>query len=421
MNTFRTDIDALLTDRRQWPVLGSLFFASLLVVSMLYSPFLLSISMWGLVGMGIWYNFLLLPPKSNIVRVLANGFVRWWRRPELVALSLLFWFPVVSGFWSDDLGQWLIRVRVRLPFFVLAWAFANLPPIEKRLREWPLWVLYTTLVVSCIGIGINFLLHYEAIMDGMRMGQSIPVPRNHIRFNLILATGILWGIRKIWKGNRHWALLTSCAFLFLFIHILSVRSGLAALYGALGFALLWFVWESKKWGYGILIALSLGLGLFAAIQYVPSLAQKINYMKYDWEQFISKKGSGYSDSERWISLDVGLSLWKEHPVLGVGTGDLKSATIQRTQELFPVYEPSPKLPHNQFIYCLAGTGLLGLALTLIGFYFPLYYNRAYTWFLVSAFQIISFVSFLAEYTIETAMGVAFYIFFTLWFLVIGKE
>jgi hypothetical protein len=31
-----------------------------------------------------------------------------------------------------------------------------------------------------------------------------------------------------------------------------------------------------------------------------------------------------------------------------------------------------------------------------------------------------FVSFLVEYTLETAIGVAFYLFFTLWFMQLGQ-
>ena len=409
-----------LSKKSNLPVLSTLFFASLLVVSMIFSPFLLSISMWGLVFTGIGFNLVELKSR-NILRAIAAGFVRWWKRPDLVALSLLFLVPAISGFWSEDSHEWLVRTRVRIPFFVLPWAFANLPALDKQQLRIPIYVLILTLVVTCIGIGINYALNYEAVMDMLKKGQPVPVPRHHIRFNLIVVTAVLAGIWILWKEGRKVWLLLATLFLFGFLHVLSVRSGLAAMYGALVFAAVYFIWTSKKWGLGLLFLVGLGAGLVASAKYIPSLAQRISYMRYDWEQFSSGKGGGYSDSERLISLQVGYTIWKHRPATGVGAGDLKMECERLTVLLFPGYPETGKLPHNQIIYILAGTGIFGMLLSLWAFLYPVFYKRRYRHPLFAVFQLVVLASFMVEYTIETAIGVAFYIFYTLWFIKIADQ
>ncbi|MCC7505819.1 MAG: O-antigen ligase family protein [Saprospiraceae bacterium] len=412
------------------------FFAMLLVVSMTFSPFLLSMSMWGLVAMALWNATVLDRETSgnerrSIVAELLTGLRRsvlqLWRQPAYLFFTLLLLAPALSGLWSGDLSYWADRTRIRLPFLILPWVFVNLPALSARQFRLVLYVLVCTMAVLCIGVGINFILHSETILFGLSEGRPIPVPRHHIRFNLMLATAIIaggWMWQQGSQGRMGWQrplLLVLLGILFLFIHFLSVRSGLVALYAALMFSAARFIWRTRRWGVGaILMAVLLAIPLIA-VNTVPSLKQRISYMKYDWEHYQSNEGESYSDSERWISLKTGWLMWKEHPVFGVGAGDLPRETARMVTEYFPKYLESPKLPHNQFLYILAGTGLFGLVLSLIAFYAPLLYDRYRRNYLFTTFQVMVFVSFLVEYTIETAMGVAWYLFYSLWFMKMSED
>jgi O-antigen ligase len=141
---------------------------------------------------------------------------------------------------------------------------------------------------------------------------------------------------------------------------------------------------------------------------------RIAYMKYDWERFSTQdEGHLYSDAARWISLKSGWSLWQQYPMLGTGAGDLWSETKRNTAALFPTYAQEPRLPHNQFIFILASTGLLGLIFSLIAFWGPIYAARKNALFM--SFQIMAFASFLIECTIENAIGVSWFLFYSLWF------
>ncbi len=390
--------------------------------------------MWFLVFAAWWHTAETLPVGSNAQKVGASlrspntwwevlkvSFGRLFQRSELLVLLLLLLAPAISYFWSDDKTYWLRLVQTRLPFLVLPWAFANLPSLSERQWKSVLYLLVWFMVGMCISIGINFIWHFDAIIEGLGQGNPVPVPRSHVRFSLILATAIivggwLWqqGFWLRWAWERK-ALLAATIFLFVFLHVLSVRSGLFSLYAALLFALLRYVWISKKWLAGLTALGILVGGLWVASETVPSLKMRIAYMKYDWERFNTKDdGHLYSDAVRWITLQSGWSLWQQNPMLGTGAGDLLSETKRNTAEMFPSYAQEPGLPHNQFIFIMASTGLLGLVLSLLAFFWPIYYGRNN--FLFLAFQVMAFASFLIECTIENAIGVSWFLFYSLWFL-----
>ncbi len=331
-------------------------------------------SMWGLVGMALWNA------AETWCKKIPGASLRqpatWWKglkfslknllqKREYLLLALLLLVPAISWFWSTDQTYWAERTRVRLPFLILPWVFVNLSALSTRQMQLVIYVLVWTMAILCLGVGINFALHSDTILFGLSEGRPIPVPRHHIRFNLMLATAILgggWLWQQGFQGRFAWerkALAMLVVFLFAFIHFLSVRSGLAALYTALFFTVLRFIWRTRRWGMGLAILSGMLALLVVAVNTVPSLKQRISYMKYDWEHYRSDEGESYSDAERWISLKTGWIMWQENPWLGVGAGDLPRETERLIAERFPKYLETPKLPHNQFLYILAGTGLFG--------------------------------------------------------------
>lgn len=403
---------------------------------MMVSPFLLSVSMWCLVFVGFWENAVACR-KNGVVgdlkkpsawwKILVWSFRNLFRQPPLTLFLLLLFVPAVSFFWSDNHTYWLERVRVRLPFLVLPWVFANLPQLSLRKLYLPLYVLVWALTIICLGATVNFALHFDDVLAGIGRGDPIPVPRSHIRFSLILATGIvaggwLWlqGFFWRWRWER-WALAAALLFLFFFIHLLSVRSGIVGLYAMLLFSLGRFLWRTRRWGVGLIALAIIILAPIVAMRTLPSFEMRIRYMIWDWQQYEQNVGNTYSDAERMISLKVGWQLWQENPLVGVGTGDLPTEVRRVVNEKYPQYNDAPKLPHNQFVYILAGTGIIGLVLSFVAFFAPIAVGDYRRFCLFAAFQVLVFTSFLVEYTIETAIGVAFYLFYTLWFMKIAKE
>ncbi len=401
--------------------------AGIVVISMPWSPFLLSLGMWGMVFSALWHRYCearALDPFSRWPILwkgaLGRAFTAWFEQKPLWLISLLWLIPFISGAWSADEAFWLERVRVRLPFVVLPWVFANLPPLSRHEQGKILSLLVYCMVLLGIGVAAHYALHKEAILYGIEHGKPIPVPRHHIRFSLMVATAILVG-GWLWKENFRWRYawertLLSMAVIFLigFIHFLSVRSGLAALYAGMLFLLAFWTWRTRRWK-AALIAL-IGAALVATFTFwaFPSMQEKWEYTLYDWKQYSKHEGANYSDSERWISLHAGWILWRRHPWVGVGAGDLPEQIKQVVAEYFPEHIHTFKLPHNQFLYLLASTGLVGLLCSLIAWSGLLWSASKQEW-LFWAFQTMFFVSCLVEYTIETSTGVAWSLFYSLWF------
>ena len=108
---------------------------------------------------------------------------------------------------------------------------------------------------------------------------------------------------------------------------------------------------------------------------------------------------------------MGIEMIKHHPVLGSGMGDLYQMTKETYLECLNINES--KLPHNQFIYTWAFTGLPAL-ISLSGMIYYSAFQK--TWIrnpLVMGIQVVLLSSFLVEYTLETQIGCSLYIYFTL--------
>ena len=339
-----------------------------------------------------------------------------WQNKAFLVLTLLFFSVAISGFWSDDLSYWNDRLRIRLPFLVLPLAFAWLPQMPKKDYFTCFYFLLLILSISMVGVLINYVLDYERINETLLHGKNIPVPMNHIRFSLLLAFSIVNGVilysenfyvKYVWE-KKLIAVLT--IFLFLSIHILTVRSGLASLYIAIGILGLRYILLTKRY----LLSIALGVFLIAtpslAYYFVPSVQNKIHYAIYDLQQFNSGKGSNYSDSERLGSILAGLKVGNENPILGCGYGDLDRDVNVAYREVFP-QEKEPKIPHNQYIMTYAGLGITGLLVFIFAIFFPVFYKKNYKDAIFLGLNVIVIFSFLVEATIETQAGTALYCLF----------
>lgn len=408
------------------PAFWGLPAAILLVVSMTFSPFLLSVGIWSCVVVALWEAAVRVFARDGRVTVkqtLLFSWKRFYADRAFFVLSLLFWVVCLSLLWSTDLSFGLARIRVRIPFVVLPWALANFPNYSLRHYTLLIMVMTATLILLCLGVWLNFLFESETILAGLGEGQPIPVPRNHIRFSLVIVTILLSGgwvfSKKAYWPNKteRWIFGAALLFLFVFLHFLSVRSAIIAFYGATFFTVFRFLKLTQRWKVGVVALLFLILTPIIALRTVESLQQRVAYMIYDWQHYKSSKGGeNYSDSERFVSLYVGWSIWMEQPLLGTGVGDLEKETLAVTERLYQQYSETPKLPHNQFIYILASTGIVGLVLSLVAFLYPVSVRKYRRHYLFMSFQVVVFVSFLVEYTLETSIGAAFFLFYQLWFM-----
>ena len=396
----------------------ALFVLCGMVIALIYSKFLLTIGMIMLILIGLMDT---LPGKRFKVRLnpkLKENLQKLWIRKDFLTITLFFFIVLCSGIYSSDFGYLGERLRIKLPFLLLPFAFISIPSFSERQYLSFFYCLIVVVTFSAVSVAINYWLHYEAIHLNMQKGQGIPTPMNHIRYSLLVAFSVLSGLTLWWKGfilKYKWErLLLACltCFLFLFIHVLSVRSGLLVLYVSILLLSVRFIFLSKRYLLGLGMILGIVLVPFIALKTIPSLQTKFSYMQHDFDQYMKGNNENYSDAERFISMEVGLKIGNQNPLLGVGAGDLKQAVKDFYKNEYPEI-PKPKMPHNQFLSVYAGMGMLGLLVFLFAFFYPLFYQRNYKDSLFTILHVIIFCSFFIENTIETAIGVAFYSLFLL--------
>jgi len=347
----------------------------------------------------------------------------FFKDKAFAGLFLVFIAIILSGINSSDQNQWLLQIKLKLPFLFLPFAFYVFKPwIDQKFHKWIHFAFITTAFLSTFHIIGNFLIDKEAIIQGLGKGKSIPTPLDHIHYSIMVAYAVVSAaILAILETDKKykWALFLVSAYLFSFMHFLSVRTGLALSYAGIVLTLSWYVFKNKKYILGLGIAAFLVAIPFVAYHTIAPFKKKINYMFWDLNQYKKGKGKNYSDSERLMSYEISYDLIKESPLVGHGIGDLRSIMTEKHKEKYG-QKDKYIYPHNQYLYILTCLGILGALVFFYGLLSPLIYTKDRNIFLVAIF-VLMLISFLVENTIQRAVITGFFLFFILLNLSLRSE
>jgi O-antigen ligase len=382
---------------------------SLALISGLYmSPALMSI--------GMMATALLLLTPGALPQVWSN--VK--SQPLYVLLFGIFLCYLISGLYSDNLHYWAERVQIKLPYLLLPLSFAAVS-LNKNTLYTILYVLLLTVCIGAIGSLINFILNYEVIVESYLHAKVMPTPFGigHIRFSLMsafaaLIAWVLYNDRFVFKWQwERYVLLGAALFLVIFLHILSVRSGLLAFYAAAGVYLLVETWKSKNFKQFALSLLFLGMISGAMYVLSPTLRNKASYMNTDVSRFKAGKNvNNYSDGNRLLSWQLGWRIGNQHPLIGAGIGDVLDEITKIYVTEYPEITANNRLiPHSQFVYLFAGCGWLGMLWFIAACFYPYLDKRLRNTALFIIFNTILVTSFISESTLEIQLGVALHLFF----------
>lgn len=333
--------------------------------------------------------------------------------PVMFFLAPVLIIYLLGGIWTENHAYWLDRIVVKLPLLFLplgAWA------IKDVLQKWVMDVLILIFISLCaataLGSFIYYLLHFKEVTESYKHAKTIPTIIEHIRFSLLMAVAVFASVQAYMQSS----LLTTKfkknivagmgLFIFIFIHVLSIRSGLLALY-ATGFVwLLVYVVQSGQKKF--LLVLPAGL-CFLVLMYffVPSLHNKVNYMVRDIRQFTTGKSvNNYSDGNRLLSMKIGTEVGLEHPVLGVGSGDVQDEMNAVYKNEYPdIDQRNWLIPHNQFVYIFTALGIAGLLIFIGCLAYPLFSPGVLSDVFCLAVLVSSYTSFLSESTLEIQQGI----------------
>ncbi|NVO19078.1 MAG: O-antigen ligase family protein [Bacteroidetes bacterium] len=105
-------------------------------------------------------------------------------------------------------------------------------------------------------------------------------------------------------------------------------------------------------------------------------------------------------------------LLKEHPLIGVGTGDVPTAFELEYKRMNSLLDPQYRLrAHNQYLSIAVAFGILGLCWFLFVLVYPTFAQKGYKDYFYIIFWLILIISMFTEDTIESQEGVTYFAYF----------
>ena len=378
----------------------------ILIIGLLVSKFMITLSMIGFIFSGL------------INRNRKKHFIGFCKHPAYLATTGIFFIIFLSGLYTSNWENMAVRLRVALPFLILPFAFALIGNLPKHFYHWINQFLILSLSVASVGVLLNYALDYQNIQQLLTVSKAVPTPnKDHIRFSLLLCIGVFTGIATLRNSAallgrlERYLVVGIIFFLIATLHILSVRSGLLALYIGMLVLAVQIIVQHRRFLFATCILISLVIAPVLAYYTFPSFRAKLKLTQHNLLAIEHNEIGEYSDTQRLLSYKIAWEVAQKNFWFGVGMGDLYDEQQIIYAQRYP--NLSPKYPHNQFLTFLCGTGIIGLALFIFCFLLPFFYLEMYKDSFGLSFYAIIFSSFLVENTLLITLGTTIYTFFIL--------
>lgn len=388
-----------------------------MVLGFMCSRAVLSISMIVLLANSFW------PLQHKMV------WGRWRRNWFALLCAGYFLVNFIGGIWSSKQDTWLEIVTLHLPFLALPLGMHTLPLCRLIFRKHFLTGLYAIVGAVVLVSLATFFSNMDAFIEGYNHSKQIPTNQenDHIRFSLFLVLSLLPGyayLKHDFRIDQDRAfrnfVLAAIALIIFYLHILSAKTGLAALYILFVFVLFEFFYKK---GYKVLslILPPLVVAIISVAGYYGSstMRNKVDYVVHEFEQMASGKrlDYNYSDAGRIISYQMAWEGILDNPIIGTGTGDVWSTMRTNYRNYYPeVPEANQLIPHNQYLYTLLAFGFLFFPVFILMVISPFFNKNFLVKFFPWATAAILILAMMAEAMLQVQLGVfVFLLFNCLWF------
>jgi O-antigen ligase len=346
----------------------------------------------------------------------------FFSKPLLWGITLLFFFPLLSGLWSSDIATWKQSMQVKLPLLLLPLAFAgnwNFSNERWRLAGY----IFLTIIMIATGWTIaNYAGAAQEINEWYLQARTMTTPlgNDHVRFSWLTAVAVLLSGYYAFlhrRENRKLAVvfMLVSAWLIIFLHILAARTGLLSVYIIMGGTAIWMISRKLDWRRGMLLLILLILLPVLAYKLVPSFHNRVEYIRYEMAYF---GNAGYlpgsNDAVRVISMKAGWSVMMNNHVKGTGFGDIINETGEWYNRHYPGMEQRDRIyPSSQWLVYGSGNGIPGFIVFSFCMLLPFLVKTKMRpgWWLLNT---IAACAFLFDIGLEVQFGVFIYSFVILW-------
>jgi len=192
----------------------NIFFLILLVVSLPFSEFFLSISI-----IGLTINYLLSP---NLIQRLKNIYIR----KSVLAIVLVYVLHLIGLLYSSNIKYGLhdLRIKITLPLLAIILGTGEFPN-NKEFKLIMNYFIYALLLSSFI----SFLIYIGIIKKELNDHREISIYISHIRFSLLINVGIFYILYILSNNNdtkNFLFYIVSLIWLIFFLFILQSLTGI---------------------------------------------------------------------------------------------------------------------------------------------------------------------------------------------------
>jgi O-antigen ligase len=311
-------------------------------------------------------------------------------------------------------------MKGKLLFCLIPLGMGFFPSFPDRLNRL-LWALFSLCQTVVAVLSLYFYFQdFSQLNEAIGRNTTIDIigRMSHIYFGFLLAFSVLvcgymaWRFRPIWRNWERYVWMGIGLLNLLALHVLTSRTGLLVFYGGLVTVLLWPGRKGLQKGLLIaIIAVLISLPILS-YQLLPSFRQRVDVSWYDLQQYQEgdENIGDYSLAMRLVAWETGYQIFRAHPLLGVGPGDLETEMIRSAPQSFPV-EKLLKNPHNQYIETAAAFGIMGLLLLLWVMLYPLKQSWLQHLPLQITFLTMIAIGMLFESLFERQVGICLYSYF----------
>lgn len=343
-----------------------------------------------------------------------NKFTALYKQPLALLFIGLYLLHVVGLSYTDQFKSGTFDLEVKLSLLLFPLMLASKPFERKQLNLISLVFVLSCVLASLILLGKSSWIYLQT-GENHFFYQAFSVWIHPSYFSLYIGLALVLAYKlyrdQVYLKNR---ILVFGLLIFLsgITVLLSSKMGLAVYVLLVLIFLIYQIVSRKKYALGIGGLLLAVVLVFIIIQKVPAVGARVKQLFTVVNANQIDRSNSESSAVRLLIWEASREVLKEHYLLGVGTGDVKAALMQKYQKLGMTGAYENKLnAHNSYYQLFIALGIPGITLFLLSLFLP--FIQAFKrkkWVLVLFITMI-IIHFMVESMLETQAGVLFYGFF----------
>lgn len=373
----------------------------------------------------------LLGKKYLQIRALRNNY-------PFLLFAFFYFLHIVGLSYTANLGTGLFQLEKNAMFLVLPFVMATSRKFNKRELHVLFKLFMASVMLACfICLGYAFYRNSKPNIEGINwlffaywdFTDIISIQPDYlavyVSFSILI---LLW--MAIENRNRYgrnklaFVILTILIFIG-FLGLLSARMPILALFIILCTTFLIYFYKEKKTITGLLVIAAFSSLFVLTMTQIPIVKERFYALlgmteKLEW---VTRYGDGTQLQDvRLRKWNCALNIISNHPIFGVGTGDVQDELQKQYKKTnFRVALEAKFNAHNQFLQTFIALGVVGLLSLLACLLVPAAIAIKQKQFLYVAFVSLFSLCCLTESMFERQFGIVFFGLFNSLFLFNGLD